>query len=251
MNYPLLPLILALEPLLSSIDQLYYRIKFSKNDCFFPSIHNLTIEESAAVYLYAEEQDKPTLYSELNQALRSGNQSMTELWFGFLKLFNTALEKLPTVNGIFWRGMYIDIAKNLRENETIILGSVSSCSSSIDVIKSYLDGDSVFCSVKALNGKSIRGYTRYIKEDEVLLLPGTRLHVKKIDFDSSTRRRVVHLVEICDYRHNISPSTDNSISTSNKPSEHDSSKYLISFFKFSHFLLFNLCIIDIYHIFYL
>jgi hypothetical protein len=221
MEYPVLPLALALEPLLPSIDQLYYRIKFAKNNCYYPSIYNLTIEESAAVFLYAEELDKPTLNSALNQALRSRNESMIEPWFGFLKLFNSAMQKLPTVKKTIWRGIRTDIAKQLRENEDIIWGCVSSCSSSMNTIALYLDADSIFCSIEATNGKHIFGYTRYHKEDEILLLPGTRLRVKKNGYDASIGRRVVQLVEIC---------TDNFISSSDKPSENNSGNYLISFF---------------------
>jgi hypothetical protein len=242
-SHPLLSLTIAMKPLLSSIEQLDDRTKRSKIYCHHPSSHNLTKDESAAVYLYTEELNKQTLHSTLNRALRSGKISMIEPWFGFLKLFNTALEKLPTVNGTIWRGMYIDIAMNLRENEDIIWGSVSSCSISMDIIKSYLDSNSVLCSIEAINGKSICGYTGYIKEDEVLLLPGTRLRVTKNDCNASTGLRVVHLVEICNGSHNMSLSTDNFIPSRERSSEHDSSKYLHSFLKYNHSLLIDLCII--------
>jgi hypothetical protein len=242
-DHPVLPLAIALEPLLSSIDKLDYCIKFAKNNCYFPSIRNLTIEESAAIYLYAEELHKPTLNSALNQALRSRNESMIEPWFGFLKLFNTALEKLPTVSRTIWRGMHIDIAKSLRENEVIIWGCVSSCSSSMNTIGLYLDANSVLCSIEAINGKYICGYTRYSKEDEILLLPGTRLRVKKNGYDVSIGRRVVQLVEIC---------TDNFISSSDKPPEINSGNNLISFLKIKllsidRFLYY--CVVNIYYTF--
>lgn len=226
MNYPLLPLAMALEPLLSSIEQLDYYIKSSRYACRYPSSDNLSFDESAAVYLYADEAGKQTLNSTLNRALRSGKHSLIEPWFLFLKLFNTALEKLPTVSGTFWRGMYADIAMNLRHNEQIVWGSVSSCSSSLDIIKCYLDNNSVLCSIEVINGKRICGYTHYTKENEVLLLPGTHLRVKKNDYNSSTGLRIVHLMEICNDSHNVSPSANNSISSSSKPTQDYSSKSL-------------------------
>ncbi|CAF1204676.1 unnamed protein product [Rotaria sordida] len=147
---------------------------------------------------------------------------MIEPWFSYLKLFNTALEKLPTISNKVWRGMSITIANNLKKNEDIIWGCISSCSSSIDIIKNYLDEKSILCSIEVKSGKHICGYTGYLKEDEVLLLPGTRLRVKKIGYDSSIRQHVIHLVEIANENHKTSTPIHTPISSTNKPFENAS-----------------------------
>ncbi|CAF3494874.1 unnamed protein product [Rotaria sp. Silwood1] len=224
MNHPLLPLLIALESLLSNIDQLYTRIKLSEELCRNSSTHNLTKDESAAIYLYTDEHVKQSLHNELNKALRSKNQTMMGPWFGYLKLFNTGLEKLPTVKGKVWRGISINIADNLKENQDIIWGCFSSCSSSIHVIKPYLDNKAMLCSIETISGKNIRGYTRCIKDDEVLLLPGIHLRVKKIGYDSSIRQRVIQLVEIADENRNQSASIHNPISSTNKSVENASDR---------------------------
>jgi hypothetical protein len=126
------------------------------------------------------------------------------------------------VKSTIWRGIHIDIAKNFRENQDIIWCCVSSCSLSIDRVKIYLDKSSILCSIEAINGKSIRGYTRYIKEDEVLLLPGTRLRVKKNAYDSSIGQHVIRLVEMTNDNHSKSASIPCSISSTNKLPENTS-----------------------------
>jgi hypothetical protein len=194
-DYPVLPLMVALEPLLSQIDQLYPQIKLAERYCCQDPDHKLTNDESAALYLYTQNYDQQSIYHQLNRVLRLANSSMVEPWFGFLKLFHTALEKLPTVKTKIWRGMHIDTAKNLRVNQDIIWCGVSSCSLSIDRIKVHLGKSSILCSIDSINGKSIRGYTPYIEEHEVILLPGTRLRVKTNSFDYSFGQQVIHLVE--------------------------------------------------------
>ncbi|CAF0811898.1 unnamed protein product [Adineta steineri] len=87
----------ALEPLKSNINELSHYIKTAKQHCRFPSEHGLTHDESAAIYIYTMEWDNTSLYRLLNQALRSENRQALQIWFPDLKLFESALDKLPTV----------------------------------------------------------------------------------------------------------------------------------------------------------
>lgn len=207
-EYPLLPIQLALEPLLPRIDRLYERIHDSKDVCCISSKHNLSIDESTAIYLYTDDRHQPTLSSALNQALRSKIESMIEPWFGYLQLFNTALKKLPTVEGTVWRGIHTEIARKMRENENFVWGCVSSCSTSVDLIKSYGNQDTALCSIDVVEGKRICSYSKQSEEDEIVLLPGTRLRVKKSGHEVSIGRYVVRLVEIRNANHNASSPTD-------------------------------------------
>ncbi|CAF4655148.1 unnamed protein product, partial [Rotaria sp. Silwood2] len=54
----------------------------------------LTRDESAAIFLYSM---PSTFYSCLNNALRDEDREKLKPWFPFLKLFITALKKLPLV----------------------------------------------------------------------------------------------------------------------------------------------------------
>jgi hypothetical protein len=59
--------------------------------------NGLTQDESASIYLYTMEwnETENSLYAVLNQALRTADRSKLRPWFKYLKLFFTALFKLP------------------------------------------------------------------------------------------------------------------------------------------------------------
>ena len=99
------------------------------------------------------------LYRILNNALRSENRQALKIWFPYLKLFDTALDKLPTVNGVVWRGVSLDIGKNFTKNQVFRWWSVNSCSASVDVIKNFLGTNiaSTLFLIEAVNGKKVSG----------------------------------------------------------------------------------------------
>ncbi len=147
-----------------------------------------------------------SLYRVLNKALRSENRQALKIWFPYLKLFDIALNKLPTVKGVVWRGVSLDIGKNFTKDQIVTWWSINSCSSSINVIKTFLENNqsSTLFLIEALNGKKVSGYTMYPNEDEVILKMGTRFRVKADALDQSPSQDqsygsyVVHLVEVDD-----------------------------------------------------
>ena len=169
----------ALEPIESQIDELPRYIKIAKRYCHFPSEHGLSKDQSASVYIYTMEWGEKTLYRVLNNALRSENRQELKIWFSYLKLFDTALDKLPTVKEILWRGIPIDIGKNFTKNQLLTWWSVNSCTSSVDVIKNFIGNNknSTLFLIEAIYGKKISGYTEYENEDEIILRMGTQLRV--------------------------------------------------------------------------
>ncbi|CAF3852080.1 unnamed protein product [Adineta steineri] len=197
----------ALEPIESQIDELSYYIKIAKQYCHFPSEHGLTKDQSAAVYIYTMEWGETTLYRVLNIALRSENRQALKIWFPYLKLFDTALDKLPTVKKILWRGVPLDIGKNYTKNQLVTWWSVNSCSSSANVIKNFLENDknSTLFVIEGINGKKISGYTEYENEDEIILRMGTRFRVKCDALEQSNGSHIVHLVEIDDDNNDNEP----------------------------------------------
>jgi len=180
------------------INELERSIDVAKKNCHFPSEHGLTHDESAAVFLYTMEGGNNSFYRVLNQALQSDDRSALKLWFPFLKLFDTALAKLPTVKKNIWRGMIGDIGKNFKKNEELIWGNVTSCSLQMDTIINFLTSETklTLILIEAVHGKYISGYTNYPNEDEVLLAPGTHLRVVSDGLDHPGGLKVVHLVEI-------------------------------------------------------
>ncbi|CAF3598743.1 unnamed protein product [Rotaria sp. Silwood1] len=95
--YPLVSLEQALVPLLSEIEHLERSIEEAKRHCHYPSEHGLTHDESASIFLYTMEAGDYSLYRLLNKTLRDEDRHKIKPWFSFLKLFDTALSKLPTI----------------------------------------------------------------------------------------------------------------------------------------------------------
>ncbi|CAF3082696.1 unnamed protein product [Rotaria sp. Silwood2] len=195
--HQLLPLQKALEPISSQINQLDRFSKIAKNECHFPSEHGLTRDESAAVFLYTMECGENSLYQVINRALRAEDRSSLKPWFGYLKLFDTGVQKLPTVRKNLWRGVPTDIAKNFKKGDEFTWWTISSCSTSVNIIKDFLGSNSTLFLIEAVNGKDISRYTNFPSESEVILCPGTRLRVVSDPLDQPPMH-IVHLQEVTD-----------------------------------------------------
>ncbi|CAF4212217.1 unnamed protein product, partial [Adineta steineri] len=162
-------------------DRWNYRIeKFEiiiKKYCHYPSEHGLTRDESASIYVYTMEWGEQTLYRVLNKILRNEIRHLCKIWFPYLKLFDTALNKLPTVKEIVWRGITEDIGKKFHENQIITWWSVNSCSSKVSVIKGFLGNkkNSTTFLIEVLNGIKVSGHTEHESEHEIILRMGTEL----------------------------------------------------------------------------
>ena len=176
----------SLELLESQIDELSYYIKIAKKNCHFPNDHGLSKDQSASIYIYTMEWGEQTLYRVLNQALRSENRQALKIWFPYLKLFDTALNLLPTVKEVVWRGVPLDIGKSFTKDQIFAWWSVSSCSSSVNVIETFLQNksNSTLFLIEAVNGKNVSGYTEFgVKANPLKRVDGSH---------------VVHLIEIND-----------------------------------------------------
>ncbi|CAF4042965.1 unnamed protein product [Adineta steineri] len=197
LNRPLVSLSKALEPIASTIDQLDRFSKIAKNECHFPSEHGLTRDESAAVYLYTMEWAENSFYQVINRALRAEDRSSLKPWFAYLKLFNVAIQKLPTVEKNLWRCVPKDIAKNFKKGEEFTWWAISSCTTSLDIIQNFLGKESTLFLIEAKNGKNISSCTKFPTENEVILCPGTRFRVIS-DPLNQPPMHLIHLKEITD-----------------------------------------------------
>ncbi|CAF0832781.1 unnamed protein product [Adineta steineri] len=216
----------ALESIQSQIDELPYYIKIAKKHCHYPSEHGLTHDESASIYIYTMEWGEQTLYRVLNQTLRNENRHLLKVWFPYLKLFDTALNKLPTVKEIVWRGVAEDIGKNFAKNQIITWWSINSCSSSVNIIKEFLGNEknSTMFLIEAVNGKQISGYTEYESEDEIILRMGTEFRVKSNALDHPNGLYVVHLIEIDEENNNHTSTLASSRNQISSKSKHNKYK---------------------------
>ncbi|CAF3341423.1 unnamed protein product [Rotaria sp. Silwood2] len=173
----------------------------AKKHCTFPNEHNLNKDEAAAVYLYSMEMsDEATVYRLLNQTLRAEDRSTLRPWFSYLKLLDSAAARLPKFKGTVWRGVNKNVSNTFKKGQKITWWSVSSCSTSVDVISSFLGNvpQSTLFNIDCINGKSIAAYTCYPTEDEVILMPGTTFEVVSNPLHHHGGLHIIHLKEISD-----------------------------------------------------
>jgi hypothetical protein len=159
----------------------------------------LTVNESAAIYLYT--MDTP-LYETLNRVLRFENPPDLIPWFDFLKLFITAVEKLPSHKTTVWRGLAKVKASNFIEGQMFTWWNVNSCSMYVSVAAGFTCDMGVLFCINNIYSKDIRTYSARDEEEEVVLMPGTRLRVKDKTYDVH-HVPVVHLEEWLVYLKNI------------------------------------------------
>ncbi|CAF3254994.1 unnamed protein product [Rotaria sp. Silwood2] len=95
LNEPLVSLEEALQPFHDQIDQLSHFIKEAKTECCYPSEHNLTRDESAAIYIYTMKWANNCLYDHLQEAWKTEDRATMKRWFKYLRLFQSAFDKLP------------------------------------------------------------------------------------------------------------------------------------------------------------
>ncbi|CAF2670496.1 unnamed protein product [Rotaria sp. Silwood2] len=178
-TYELLTLEQCLEPIAARIDRLDQIILLAKDKCHFPCEHGLTQDESAAIFLYTIEWNSSTLYQMINRDLRLEEQSVSKSWLPYLKLFYTALNKLPNAQINVWRSIQEDTIKELEKNNEFIWWNITSCSSSSDVIKDFIGINSRLLVIKTTTGKDISNYSNFPDQHEIILCPGTRLRFMK------------------------------------------------------------------------
>jgi hypothetical protein len=151
----------------------------------------LTINESAAIYLYT--MPKP-FYENFNKALRAENPLALEPWFAFLKLLINALRKLPSQPNTVWRGVGTDICSGFGEGDVHTWWSVNSCSSYVNVAGCFASPIGTLFCIQEIYGKNIAEYSANQCEEEIVLMPGTCLRVKSVQSER-TGLSIVHLLE--------------------------------------------------------
>jgi hypothetical protein len=182
---PLLPLSKACAPLNSILHNLSLYVQAALDETPEQPSDGLTIDESAAIRLYTIEWNAPhrSLYSMLNHTLKYDDREHLRPYFKYLKLFITALAKLPCVPPLtVWRGVTKDLSAEFPPETRVTWWAFSSCTTALTVLENnmYLGnaGSRTLFSVEAINGRTIRAHSHFVTEDEILLLPGTHMIVQ-------------------------------------------------------------------------
>ncbi|CAF1417938.1 unnamed protein product [Adineta ricciae] len=191
-HLPVLPLEKTVEKISPKIPGLIKYVAQAKEDCNQHS-NLLTVDESAAIYLYTM---PISFFSNLNDALRAGDRHKLKPWFSYLKLFITALEKLPSLQRTtVWRGVATDVGADFENNDLHVWWSVNSCSRALNVVEAYLGKKSTVFAIDTIHGKDISAYSVFEEEKEVVLIPGTRVRVNNKSLNFENRFFIVHMNE--------------------------------------------------------
>jgi hypothetical protein len=188
---PLLTLEEATENIISSVPAIVDYVSKAKKKCNRSSTL-LTRDESAAIYLYSM---PASLFSRLNEALRAKDRHELEPWFAFLKLFITAIEKLPSTKAIVWRGVNYDDTVSFVDNDVHVWWNINSCSMNPNVVEGFLGKSGTLFAIDTVHGKDITLFSAIPDEQEVVLMPGTLVRRKYESLNFDDRLFVLHLEE--------------------------------------------------------
>jgi hypothetical protein len=199
---PLLPLSEACFPLINILHNLLFYVQMALDETSQEPPDGLTIDESAAIRLYTIEWTKPhrSLYSMLNHALRNTDREELRPYFKYMKLFLTALAKLPCVPpSTVWRGVTKNVSADFPAGTPVTWWAFSSCTTKLTVLENniYLGntGNRTLFSVEAINGRTVRAHSHFVTEDEILLLPGTHMIVQS-QLSPASDLHVIHLKQV-------------------------------------------------------
>jgi hypothetical protein len=191
----------AIQPVSQFFNEIEDNIFVALHNCQQPT-DDLTQQESATIHLYTMEfTDGPCLYRILNRSLRAENRQELKPWFSFLKLFLTALYKLPSVNRTVWRGVKnVDLSGKYKPGTKFAWWGVSSCTTRLDILESeeFLGrtGQRTLFTIECINGKSIVDHSYYRDaEQEVILMPGSYFEVLG-QIKPAPELQIIHLKEI-------------------------------------------------------
>ena len=186
---------MELVPIEKSVDRLVGKIikvkKYAseaKNKAIAnPTSDGVTLDESAAIRLYTmqwSKEDGDSVYKAMNYDLENKDREALKPWFPYLRLLLTGLLKLPPIRGHLFRGVKLALHVNYREGETATWWRFSSCTKEIEVLnhESFFgrSGERTLFDITCSEGRSIKAYSNYDIEEEVLLLPGTLFKIKGV-----------------------------------------------------------------------
>jgi len=167
---PLLTLEESVQELVSLVPDVKKNATAAMQKC---SQHSslLTRDESAAIYLYT--MPDISFFEPLNKALRAKERDNLKPWLVFLKLFITALRKLPSIRATVWRGVCENVSSPFDTDDVHIWWNVNSCTIATSVAEAFLGNDGTLFAIETIHGKDISVFSACSDEREIILMPAT------------------------------------------------------------------------------
>lgn len=182
-NMPIVSLEKAVEPLLPFLPKVLKYVYIAKQKSKDPK-DGLTEDESASIMLYSMgwEPNNQCLYVAMNSILRSKDRAKLKPWYLYLKLFLTALFRLPSIPHLHvYRGIRLNMSEHYTPGKTVVWWGFSSCTKTLPVLQSeeFLGAAGVrtLFNIDCHSGRCIKNHSFYPSEDEILLLAATQFEV--------------------------------------------------------------------------
>ncbi|CAF4091901.1 unnamed protein product, partial [Rotaria sordida] len=190
----------TVESLRDGIAHLDDYVKQAKRRANTNPLYGLTIDESAAIYLYTMQLNDRSFSRMLNEALRYKDQTeVKHYWFNYLRLIWSALKKLPSIKGNVYQGITRRIKEKYLKKQVFTWWGITSCTQIQDnIVSAIRDKNSTLLKIKILNGKDISAYSCKSNENEIVLLPGIRLRVNNVSYNANFCIDEISLEEIND-----------------------------------------------------
>ncbi|CAF1256842.1 unnamed protein product [Adineta steineri] len=149
----------------------------------------LTPDDLAAIKAYTS---ACGLYSDLNAALRTEKIEKIQPWFSYLKLFDTAINKIPPVKRRYCRGITVSPNSSYTVGTVITWWGVTSVSTEPSTCQSFGSSGTLY-NINSVSARNITNYSAIPSEAESILLPGTKVKITKMEHDSM---KDVHVIEV-------------------------------------------------------
>ncbi len=185
---PVAKLLAGLEPLIKRSHD------FARKAREQSATGRLDEHEIAALYLYTTES---RFYRALNAALRDRDRKKATPYFAYLRLFFSAVSKLPPHKESLYRSVAADLRAQYPKGKTITWWGVSSCTPKLSVARGFLgsSGRRMLFEVVPSSAVGIKSYSAFTGEEEYVLAPGTQLEVADVKHEPSGLS-TVKLVEL-------------------------------------------------------
>ena len=176
---PIVSLEEAVKPLwkiLPAVDTFAYA---AKQLCTKPPPDGLTVDESASIMLYSMGWQPLTecVFHALNTAIGSAQFEDIGAWYPYLKLFLTALSRLPPIQRTVYRSADAAIVEFYSGEKSFCWRGFTACSNWRDAFQPvYTASDVKNRAIFSIRAKTVRDISKHCylsKEDEFIFLPGT------------------------------------------------------------------------------
>ncbi|CAF3167522.1 unnamed protein product [Rotaria socialis] len=195
---PIVSLEEALQSFHGQIDRLAANIKEAKTRCHFPSEHNLTRDESAAIYIYTMRWADQCVFDHLQTAWKSEDRAQLQPWFKYLRLFRSGLNKLPNAKKEVWQGAAFDHRfMDKLEANPVVYTTMGSCLVAPDELKEFLREHAgkkiILVGYGLIDARAATAYTAH-QSKEYIVWPGTKLGVAEYLVSEDDGSVTLHMV---------------------------------------------------------